>query len=93
MEKAAPSIMLQTKTQAFNKYSVQMLHHITSHSLHSTCISGGCLTAATKVRHLKTAVPDNLHPRAFKELAEELDGPLMLILNKSWSTGEIPEDW
>ncbi|XP_043354304.1 glutathione S-transferase theta-1-like [Dermochelys coriacea] len=35
----------------------------------------------------------NLHPRVLKELAEELSGPLMLLFNRSWSTGEVPEDW
>lgn len=38
---------------------------------------------------LKSAAPDNLYPRVFKELAEELAGPLMVIICKSWTLGKF----
>ncbi|KAF7242141.1 NudC domain-containing protein 3 [Varanus komodoensis] len=34
-----------------------------------------------------------LHPRVIKELMEELSEPLAIIVNKSWKTGEVPDDW
>ncbi|CAM5094356.1 unnamed protein product [Natator depressus] len=37
--------------------------------------------------------PDEIHPRILKELTEEISEPLAIIFEKSWKTGEIPEDW
>lgn len=39
----------------------------------------------------KSAKMDNLHPRVLKELANELSEPLMLIINISCNTEEVPE--
>ena len=36
---------------------------------------------------------DELHPRVFKELAEELSEPLSIIFLKSWEMAEEPDDW
>ena len=38
-------------------------------------------------------MPDELHPRVIKELAEELSEPLSIIFAESWKTGEVPDDW
>jgi len=38
-------------------------------------------------------VPDGIHPRELKELAEELAMPLSIIYQQSWLTGEVPDDW
>ena len=37
--------------------------------------------------------PDKLHPRVFKELAQELAEPLFLILKSSLKLGKIPSSW
>ena len=34
-----------------------------------------------------------LHPRILKELSNELSQPLFLIFSKSFSEGELPQDW
>jgi len=36
---------------------------------------------------------DGIHPRALRELAEELAKPLSIIYQQSWLTGEVPDDW
>uniref|UniRef100_K7EYU7 Reverse transcriptase domain-containing protein n=1 Tax=Pelodiscus sinensis TaxID=13735 RepID=K7EYU7_PELSI len=41
----------------------------------------------------KSPGPDEMHPRILKELIEEVSEPLAMIFEKSWQTGEIPEDW
>ncbi|KFP06617.1 hypothetical protein N300_03825, partial [Calypte anna] len=41
----------------------------------------------------KSMGPDELHPRVMRELAEELAKPLSIIYQKSWLTGDIPDDW
>ena len=41
----------------------------------------------------KSPGPDKLHPRVFKELAQELDEPLFLILKSSLKLGKIPSAW
>ncbi|KAM7137461.1 uncharacterized protein RBU57_016993 isoform 5-T5 [Macrochelys suwanniensis] len=46
-----------------------------------------------KLDMFKPAGPDNLYPRVLKDLVEERGGLLMLILIRTWNTGEIPEDW
>ncbi|KAF7252758.1 hypothetical protein EYD10_02105 [Varanus komodoensis] len=41
----------------------------------------------------KSPGPSELHPRVIKELVEELSEPLAIIFDKSWKTGEVPDDW
>jgi len=36
---------------------------------------------------------DGIYPRVLRELAEELAKPLSIICQKSWLTGEVPDDW
>ncbi|KGL95187.1 hypothetical protein N301_09589, partial [Charadrius vociferus] len=40
----------------------------------------------------KSMGPDGVHPRVLRELGEVLAGPLS-IFERSWRTGEVPEDW
>ncbi|NWT71497.1 RTXE polymerase, partial [Prunella himalayana] len=47
----------------------------------------GCLGVHKSVR------PDGIHPTVMKELADEITKPLSIIYQKSWLTGEVPDDW
>ena len=49
-----------------------------------------------KIRRLdgsKSSDPDGIHPLMLKSCAHEVSWPLYLIFCKSFSTGEVPEQW
>ncbi|KFP51221.1 RNA-directed DNA polymerase from mobile element jockey, partial [Cathartes aura] len=41
----------------------------------------------------KSMGPDGIHPRVLKELADIMAGPLSIIYQRSWESGEVPADW
>ncbi|GAB0204772.1 mitochondrial enolase superfamily member 1 [Grus japonensis] len=36
---------------------------------------------------------DGMHPQMLRELADVIARPLSIIFERSWRTGEMPEDW
>ncbi|PKU28023.1 rna-directed dna polymerase from mobile element jockey-like [Limosa lapponica baueri] len=37
--------------------------------------------------------PDGIHPRVLKELVDVMEGPLLITYQRSWESGEVPDDW
>lgn len=40
----------------------------------------------------KSTGHDGMHPRALRDLADVINRPLIIIFERSWRSGEVPED-
>ncbi|XP_069662688.1 RAD51-associated protein 2 [Haliaeetus albicilla] len=45
------------------------------------------------VKMHKSMGPNEMHPQALRELADEAAKPLCIIFENSWQSGEVPTDW
>lgn len=41
----------------------------------------------------KSMQPDGIHPRVLKELVDVTVGPLLIMYQRSWESGEVSTDW
>ncbi|KFQ41628.1 hypothetical protein N333_04962, partial [Nestor notabilis] len=41
----------------------------------------------------KSMGPDEIHPQVLKKLANEVAKTLSIIFERSWQSGEVPDDW
>ncbi|KFV87952.1 hypothetical protein N308_03592, partial [Struthio camelus australis] len=41
----------------------------------------------------KSMDPDGIRPRVLRELADVIARPLSILLERSWRSGEVPDDW
>jgi len=47
----------------------------------------------SKLDSHKFVGPGRMHPRVLRELADVIAELLSIIFERSWRTGEVPEDW